>query len=64
LSARAEQSQEEQAEKARRFLRLHRGEAPLRLADAPDRGSTKPLASPGLDAPATTSSGFARAHLR
>lgn len=49
----------DQAEKARRFLELHRGEAPLLLANAWDRGSAKLLASLGFDALATTSGGFA-----
>ena len=49
----------EQAQKARRFLELHRGETPLLLANAWDRGSAKLLASLGFDALATTSSGFA-----
>jgi 2-methylisocitrate lyase-like PEP mutase family enzyme len=48
-----------QAEKAARFLQLHRGDAPLLLANAWDRGSAKLLASLGFDALATTSSGFA-----
>ena len=49
----------EQAEKAQRFLELHRGESPLLLANAWDRGSAKLLASLGFEALATTSSGFA-----
>jgi 2-methylisocitrate lyase-like PEP mutase family enzyme len=49
----------EQAEKARRFLELHRPGDPLLLANAWDRGSAKLLASLGFEAPATTSSGFA-----
>jgi 2-methylisocitrate lyase-like PEP mutase family enzyme len=49
----------DQAQKARRFLELHRGETPLLLANAWDRGSAKLLASLGFDALATTSSGFA-----
>ncbi|HTB69500.1 MAG TPA: isocitrate lyase/phosphoenolpyruvate mutase family protein, partial [Solirubrobacteraceae bacterium] len=49
----------DQAEKARRFLELHRGDAPLLLVNAWDRGSAKLLASLGFDALATTSSGFA-----
>jgi 2-methylisocitrate lyase-like PEP mutase family enzyme len=49
----------EQADRARRFLELHRGEAPLLLANAWDRGSAKLLASLGFQALATTSSGFA-----
>ncbi len=50
---------ERQAELARRFLQLHRGDAPLLLANAWDRGSAVLLASLGFDALATTSSGFA-----
>ncbi len=49
----------EQADRARRFLELHRGETPLLLANAWDRGSAKLLASLGFQALATTSSGFA-----
>ena len=49
----------EQADKARRFLQLHRGDAPLLLANAWDAGSASLLASLGFDALATTSSGFA-----
>jgi 2-methylisocitrate lyase-like PEP mutase family enzyme len=49
----------EQADKARRFLELHRGETPLLLANAWDRGSAKLLVSLRFDALATTSSGFA-----
>jgi 2-methylisocitrate lyase-like PEP mutase family enzyme len=49
----------DQAQKARRFLELHNGEAPLLLANAWDRGSAKLLASLGFEALATTSSGFA-----
>ncbi|MHB8235723.1 MAG: isocitrate lyase/PEP mutase family protein, partial [Solirubrobacteraceae bacterium] len=48
-----------QAERARRFLELHHGDAPLLLANAWDRGSAVLLASLGFDALATTSSGFA-----
>jgi 2-methylisocitrate lyase-like PEP mutase family enzyme len=48
-----------QAEKAARFLELHRGEAPLLLANAWDVGSAKLLASLGFQALATTSSGYA-----
>jgi 2-methylisocitrate lyase-like PEP mutase family enzyme len=49
----------DQVRKAQRFLELHRGETPLLLANAWDRGSAKLLASLGFDALATTSSGFA-----
>lgn len=49
----------EQAEKARRFLELHHGDAPLLLANAWDSGSARLLASLGFKALATTSSGFA-----
>ena len=49
----------DQTQKARHFLDLHRGETPLLLANAWDRGSAKLLASLGFDALATTSSGFA-----
>jgi 2-methylisocitrate lyase-like PEP mutase family enzyme len=49
----------EQAEKAQRFLELHRRDSPLLLANAWDRGSAKLLASLGFEALATTSSGFA-----
>lgn len=49
----------EQADKARRFLALHRGDSPLLLANAWDGGSASLLASLGFDALATTSSGFA-----
>jgi 2-methylisocitrate lyase-like PEP mutase family enzyme len=48
-----------QAEKAARFLELHRGEHPLLLANAWDAGSAKLLASLGFQALATTSSGYA-----
>jgi 2-methylisocitrate lyase-like PEP mutase family enzyme len=48
-----------QAEKAARFLELHRGERPLLLANAWDAGSAKLLASLGFQALATTSSGYA-----
>lgn len=48
-----------QVDKARRFLELHRGAAPLLLANAWDRGSASLLASLGFEALATTSSGFA-----
>jgi 2-methylisocitrate lyase-like PEP mutase family enzyme len=47
------------AEKARRFLALHRGEQPLLLLNPWDRGSAKLLASLGFQALATTSSGDA-----
>jgi 2-methylisocitrate lyase-like PEP mutase family enzyme len=49
----------EQAQKAQRFLQLHRGDTPLLLANAWDSGSARLLASLGFDALATTSSGFA-----
>jgi 2-methylisocitrate lyase-like PEP mutase family enzyme len=49
----------EQAEKARRFLALHREEHPLLLPNPWDRGSAKLLASLGFQALATTSSGHA-----
>ena len=49
----------EHAEKARRFLALHRGERPLLLPNPWDRGSAKLLASLGFQALATTSSGYA-----
>jgi 2-methylisocitrate lyase-like PEP mutase family enzyme len=48
-----------QAEKAARFLELHRGERPLLLANAWDVGSARLLASLGFPALATTSSGYA-----
>jgi 2-methylisocitrate lyase-like PEP mutase family enzyme len=48
-----------QADKARDFLRLHGGEAPLLLPNPWDRGSAKLLASLGFHALATTSSGSA-----
>jgi 2-methylisocitrate lyase-like PEP mutase family enzyme len=47
------------AEKAARFLELHRGDRPLLLANAWDVGSAKLLASLGYQALATTSSGYA-----
>jgi 2-methylisocitrate lyase-like PEP mutase family enzyme len=50
---------EQAADRARRFLELHRGETPLLLANVWDRGSAKLLASLGFEALATTSSGFA-----
>jgi 2-methylisocitrate lyase-like PEP mutase family enzyme len=49
----------EQAEKARRFLALHRSERPLLLPNPWDRGSAMLLASLGFRALATTSSGYA-----
>jgi len=49
----------EHAEKASRFLALHRGERPLLLPNPWDRGSAKLLASLGFQALATTSSGYA-----
>jgi 2-methylisocitrate lyase-like PEP mutase family enzyme len=48
-----------QAEKARRFLALHREQRPLLLPNPWDRGSAKLLASLGFQALATTSSGSA-----
>jgi 2-methylisocitrate lyase-like PEP mutase family enzyme len=47
------------AEKAARFLALHRGERPLLLANAWDAGSAKLLAWLGFEAIASTSSGHA-----
>jgi len=47
------------AEKAVRFLELHREDPPLLLANAWDAGSAKLLASLGYQALATTSSGYA-----
>jgi 2-methylisocitrate lyase-like PEP mutase family enzyme len=47
------------AEKAERFLALHRGEGPLLLPNPWDQGSAKLFASLGFQALATTSSGFA-----
>jgi 2-methylisocitrate lyase-like PEP mutase family enzyme len=47
------------AEKAVRFLTLHREDRPLILANAWDAGSAKLLASVGYQALATTSSGYA-----
>ena len=47
------------ADKAARFLELHRQEHPLLLANAWDVGSAKLLASLGFQALATTSSGYA-----
>lgn len=48
-----------QAEKAERFLELHRRGAPLLMPNAWDRGSALVLAMLGFQALATTSSGFA-----
>jgi 2-methylisocitrate lyase-like PEP mutase family enzyme len=48
-----------QAEKAARFLDLHRAGQPLLLPNPWDQGSAKLLASLGFQALATTSSGFA-----
>jgi len=48
-----------QAEKAARFLRLHRERAPLLMPNAWDPGSAKVLAELGFEALATTSSAFA-----
>ncbi|HLJ99630.1 MAG TPA: isocitrate lyase/phosphoenolpyruvate mutase family protein [Streptosporangiaceae bacterium] len=48
-----------QADKARRFLSLHKPGEPLLLTNAWDTGSAKILASLGFGALATTSSGFA-----
>jgi 2-methylisocitrate lyase-like PEP mutase family enzyme len=48
-----------QAAKAERFLELHRGEAPLLIANPWDTGSAKILASIGFQALATTSAGMA-----
>jgi 2-methylisocitrate lyase-like PEP mutase family enzyme len=48
-----------QAERAERFLALHRGEQPLLLPNPWDPGSAKLLASLGFEALATTSSGAA-----
>jgi len=47
------------AEKAERFLALHRGERPLLMPNPWDAGSAKLLASLGFEALATTSSGHA-----
>ena len=47
------------AETADRFLALHRGDGPLLMPNAWDRGSAVLLASLGYQAIATTSSGFA-----
>ncbi len=48
-----------QLEKAARFLELHRGDSPLLMPNAWDRGSAVLLASLGFTALATTSSGYA-----
>src|SRR6058998_3914262 len=48
-----------QADKAQRFLALHRPGEPLLLPNPWDAGSAKLLASLGFQALATTSSGFA-----
>ena len=48
-----------QADKAQRFLSLHRAGEPLLLPNPWDLGSAKLLASLGFKALATTSSGFA-----
>jgi 2-methylisocitrate lyase-like PEP mutase family enzyme len=48
-----------QAEKAKRFLELHRGDGPLLMPNPWDQGSARLLASLGFQALATTSSGFA-----
>jgi 2-methylisocitrate lyase-like PEP mutase family enzyme len=50
-----------QADKAKRFLALHRGPGPLLMPNAWDQGSARLLGSLGFDALATTSSGFAAA---
>ncbi len=47
------------AERARRFLALHRSGAPLLLPNAWDEGSARLFASLGCEAIATTSGGFA-----
>ena len=47
------------ADRAARFLALHRQERPLLLANAWDAGSARLLASLGFQALATTSSGHA-----
>jgi 2-methylisocitrate lyase-like PEP mutase family enzyme len=49
----------EHAEKAGRFLALHRGEHPLLMPNPWDQGSARLLASLGFQALATTSSGHA-----
>ena len=48
-----------QADKAERFLALHRADQPLLLPNPWDLGSARLLASLGFEALATTSSGFA-----
>jgi 2-methylisocitrate lyase-like PEP mutase family enzyme len=48
-----------QADKAKRFLALHRAPEPLLMPNAWDQGSARLLGSLGFDALATTSSGFA-----
>jgi 2-methylisocitrate lyase-like PEP mutase family enzyme len=48
-----------QAEKAERFLTLHRGASPLLLPNPWDAGSARLLAAVGFQALATTSGGFA-----
>ncbi|MGO9188662.1 MAG: isocitrate lyase/phosphoenolpyruvate mutase family protein [Streptosporangiaceae bacterium] len=48
-----------QADKAERFLALHRADEPLLLPNPWDLGSARLLASLGFEALATTSSGFA-----
>jgi 2-methylisocitrate lyase-like PEP mutase family enzyme len=48
-----------QADRAERFLALHRGEQPLLLPNPWDRGSARLFASLGFEALATTSSGSA-----
>src|SRR6201989_1299484 len=48
-----------QADKAQRFLALHRPGQPLLMPNPWDLGSAKLLASLGFEALATTSSGFA-----
>jgi 2-methylisocitrate lyase-like PEP mutase family enzyme len=47
------------ADRAARFLELHRGTQPLLMPNAWDQGSARLLASLGFEAIATTSSGFA-----
>jgi 2-methylisocitrate lyase-like PEP mutase family enzyme len=49
----------DQADRAERFLALHRGEEPLLLPNAWDQGSTRLFAWLGFEALATTSSGSA-----
>jgi 2-methylisocitrate lyase-like PEP mutase family enzyme len=50
---------EDQAGRAARFLALHRGERPLVMANAWDPGSARLFGSLGVQALATTSSGYA-----